>query len=155
MADQEDIMEFGYSSELSLFKSSLIDTGVQKIRWIPYKPVSQMERGLEFVVNNNSSAYLDLSRTTLSLQVQVLKEDGTVLPKIGTGLDVSSDGSKFVYLYMKLNLTINSKKCLMNFTFQVHSFYIICVHYLFTDIGPVNLFHSSLFQQVRYTLVYS
>ncbi len=112
MGEQEDIMEFGYSSELSLFKSSLIDSGVQKTRWIPYKPVSQMERGLEFVVNNNSSAYLDLSRTTLSLQVQVLKEDGTVLPGVGTGLDVSTDGSKFknVRIYLKAYVNEMSRK---------------------------------------------
>ena len=98
MNAQDDVMEFGYSDELSLFKPTLIDSGVQKMRWIPYKPVSQMERGLEFVVNNNSSAYLDLSKISLSLQVQVLKEDGTVLPDIGSGLDVSSEGSKLLTL---------------------------------------------------------
>ncbi len=106
MSDQDDIMEFGYSGELSLFKPTLIDSGVQKVRWIPYKPVSQMERGLEFVINNNSSAYLDLSKISLSLQVQVLKEDGTVLPAVGPGLDVSSDGSKLKYF------SINSHKTL-------------------------------------------
>ena len=94
MTESDDFMEFGYTSELSLFKPSMIDSGVQKTRWIPYKPVTQMERGLEFVVNNNSSAYIDLSRTTLNLQVQVLKEDGTVLPKMPPGLEIKSDGSK-------------------------------------------------------------
>ena len=94
MNTSSDIMEFGYTSELSLFKPSLIDTGVQKVRWIPYKPVTQMERGIEFVVNNNSSAYIDLARTTLNLQVQILKEDGTVLPEIGKGLDIPEGASK-------------------------------------------------------------
>ena len=93
----EEVMEFGYSSELSIFKPSIIDSGVQKIRWIPYKPVSQMERGIEFVVNNNSSAYIDLSRTTLNLQVQILKEDGTALPKIPEGLNIPKDASKFEF----------------------------------------------------------
>ena len=59
MNTSSDSMEFGYTSELSIFKPSLVDTGVQKVRWIPYKPVTQMERGIEFVINNNSSAYID------------------------------------------------------------------------------------------------
>ena len=95
MNTSSDIMEFGYTSELSIFKPSLLDTGVQKVRWIPYKPVTQMERGIEFVINNNSSAYIDLARTSLNLQVQVLKEDGTALPELGKGLDVADEASEY------------------------------------------------------------
>ena len=111
MNDQEDVVEFGYSSELSLFKPTLIDSGIQKMRWIPYKPVSQMERGLEFVVNNNSSAYLDLAKISLSLQVQVLKEDGTVLPDVGPGLDVTTDGSKLTtLLFITFQISVNTRE---------------------------------------------
>ncbi len=94
MNTSSDSMEFGYTSELSIFKPSLVDTGVQKVRWIPYKPVTQMERGIEFVINNNSSAYIDLARTSLNLQVQILKEDGTAIPPLGDGLDIPEDASK-------------------------------------------------------------
>lgn len=110
MTESDEYFDFGYSANLSLFQPPLIDSGVEKTRWIPYKSVSQMDRGLEFVVSNNSSAYIDLSRIRLQLQVQIRQEDGTALPIIPPGADKIPPEA---------------------------------------DVGPCNLFHSSLFQQVR------
>lgn len=91
----KDYLDLGYAQELSLFQPSLIDTGVQKTRWIQHKPVTQMERNLEFVITNNSSAYIDLARTTLQLQVQLLKQDGSVIPEVPSGIDIPDEVGKY------------------------------------------------------------
>lgn len=108
MSSSDEYLDFGYTANLSLFQPPLVDTGIEKTKWVPYKSVSQMDRGLEFVVANNSSAYIDLSRTRLHLQVKVCLEDGSSLPVIPPGVEIPPNA----------------------------------------DVGPVNLFHSSLFQQV-------
>ena len=72
----------GYGEELALFERPVIDGGVQKVRWIEYKPVNQITSGgaIEFLVSGNGNHYIDLRRTRLNIKVKVLQGDGTDLP---------------------------------------------------------------------------
>ena len=69
----------GYGEELALFEKPVIDGGVQKVRWIEYKPVNQITAGgaVEFIVSGNGNQYIDLRRTRLNVKVKVLLGDGS------------------------------------------------------------------------------
>lgn len=73
---------YGYSEELALFEKPVIDAGVEKVRWIEYKPVNQISHGsnIEFVVSGNGNQYIDLRRTRLYIKAKVTLEDGRPLP---------------------------------------------------------------------------
>ena len=93
---EESHVEFGYSQQLSLFQPSIVDTGVEKFRCIPIRPVSQMDNSLEFVVKNQSSAYIDFKRTTLQIKAQVLLSDGTAIPTVPDTGDRDPASSKLI-----------------------------------------------------------
>ena len=96
MENEESHIEFGYLSQLSLFQPSIIDTGVERFRCVPTRPVSQMDNSLEFVVKNSSSAYIDFARTTLQLKVQVLMSDGSPIPAVSDLGDMEPASSKLI-----------------------------------------------------------
>jgi hypothetical protein len=82
----------GYGEELALFERPVIDGGVEKVRWIEYRPVNQLtpDSAVEFVINGNGSQYIDLRRTLLHVKARVVQGDDTPLP---VPQDLLSDGS--------------------------------------------------------------
>lgn len=71
----------GHSSELAIFQSSVLDTGIEAIEWVDFRPVSQLtsDGAVEFNIAGNSISYLDLKRTRLHLKVRILTENGTAV----------------------------------------------------------------------------
>ena len=69
----------GHQSNLALFHPLPVDTGVESIQWIEYRPVSQLSYGsfIEFNVPPCSMEYLDLSKTRLHIKARILKTDGS------------------------------------------------------------------------------
>ena len=70
----------GHQSNLALFHPLPVDTGVESIQWIEYRPVSQLTHGsfVEFNVPPSSMEYLDLSKTRLHIKARIVKKsDGS------------------------------------------------------------------------------
>jgi hypothetical protein len=72
----------GYSEDLALFERPVIDGGVEKVRWIEYRPVNQISQdaAIEFVVNGNGNQYIDLQRTLLHVKARIVNSDDSALP---------------------------------------------------------------------------
>ncbi len=73
----------GHSEELALFQSSAIDTGIESVEWVDFRPVSQLTRdgAVEFNLTGNSAAYIDLRRTRLHVKVRITKGNGMPVVK--------------------------------------------------------------------------
>lgn len=73
---------YGYSEELAIFEKPVINAGVQKVRWIEYRPVNQITQdgSIDFVISGNGSNYVDLRRTYLHVKAKVVHSDDTPLP---------------------------------------------------------------------------
>ena len=61
-------------SELSIFDVPPTQTLVEKSSWLQYSPISALsnDSAIDFVISNNSTEYLDLSQTLLSLKVSLV-----------------------------------------------------------------------------------
>ena len=68
-------------SELDLFTLPLTQTGVETGSWDPHHPVTSLndDAPIQFEINGSGENYIDLSNTSLLLQVKITKEDGTDL----------------------------------------------------------------------------
>jgi hypothetical protein len=73
---------YGYSEELALFEKPVLNGGVQKVRWIEYRPVNQITQdgSIDFIISGNGSSYVDLRRTYLYVKAKVVRHDDTPLP---------------------------------------------------------------------------
>ena len=71
----------GHQSNLALFHPLPVDTGVESIQWIEYRPVSQLNNGsiVEFNVSPSSMEYIDLSKTRLHVKLRIIKSDGSAV----------------------------------------------------------------------------
>ncbi len=71
-------MQEGHSEELAIFQTPAIDTGVESVEWIDFRPVSQLSSSgpIEFVIPSHSTAYLDLAKTRLHVKLRIVKADG-------------------------------------------------------------------------------
>ena len=69
----------GYQSNLALFHPKPVDTGIEQIQYIDYRPISQLSSGsfVEFNISPTSMEYIDLRKTRLHLKVRILRNDGT------------------------------------------------------------------------------
>ena len=69
----------GHQSNLALFAPVKVDTGIEKVEWIDYRPTSQISRGsaIDFFIPGNGQNYIDLQKTKLYMKVRILKKDGT------------------------------------------------------------------------------
>lgn len=73
-------MQEGHSPELAIFQTPVVDTGVESIEWVGYRPVSQLTSAIgpiEFNIAGHSTSYIDLYRTRLHVKFRITKEDGT------------------------------------------------------------------------------
>lgn len=70
-----------YGKELALFSIPPTNSGVEKIHWVQYQPVSNAgdDGPLEFVIGGNGNQYIDLAQTRLQVKVKVVKGDGKSL----------------------------------------------------------------------------
>lgn len=70
-----------YGKELALFRVPPTNSGVEKVQWIEYRPISNAgdEGPLEFVITGSGNQYIDLQRTKLHVKIKVVKGDGTSL----------------------------------------------------------------------------
>ena len=71
----------GYQSNLALFHPKPVDTGIEQIQYIDYRPISQLTSGsfVEFNIAPGSMEYIDLRQTRLHLKVRILKSDGSMV----------------------------------------------------------------------------
>ncbi len=72
-------MQEGHSKELAIFQSPIVDTGVESVEWVGFRPVSQLSSNapLEFSIPGHSTSYIDLKRTRLQVKIKLVKTDGT------------------------------------------------------------------------------
>lgn len=64
--------------ELDLFTPESSDTSIQSKEWIEYRPINQITdtSAIEFNIPAQSSAYMDLKRSLLSVKLNIVQEDG-------------------------------------------------------------------------------
>jgi hypothetical protein len=78
----EEKSNYGYSEELALFEKPVLNGGVQKVRWIEYRPVNQITQDgtIDFNISGNGSNYVDLRKTYLHVKAKVVNHDNSPLP---------------------------------------------------------------------------
>jgi len=79
----------GYSQELALFDTPIIDNGVHSIESIEFQPTAPLSESaaVEFSYSGASSDYIDLSKTKLKLKLKITLADGSVItPTNNVGL---------------------------------------------------------------------
>lgn len=81
MSFRTEESESVYGAELALFDVPPTNSGVEKVKWIDHRPVSQAseEGPLEFTISGSGNQYLDLKRTRLHVKVKVVKGDKSSL----------------------------------------------------------------------------
>ena len=75
MAFKFDKSREGHQSNLALFTSKPVDTGVESIQYTEYRPVAPISHGssIEFNIPGSGMEYIDLSKTRLRVKVRILK----------------------------------------------------------------------------------
>ncbi len=73
--------EEGHQSNLALFAPVKVDTGIEKVEWVDYRPISQISRGsaIDFFIPGNGQNYIDLEKTRLYMKVRISKKDGSTI----------------------------------------------------------------------------
>ena len=68
----------GYESNLALFTPKPTATGIEKIQYVEYRPVTQVTQGspIEFNIPGSGMDYLDLKKTRLHVKARILRPDG-------------------------------------------------------------------------------
>ena len=76
--------------ELDLFSAPPTQVAIENGQWIEHNPISSLESSstIEFLVSGSGDDYMDLSRTLLHLEVNIIGHDGGTL--------TSTDGVAFV-----------------------------------------------------------
>ena len=72
-------MAQGHQESLALFRPRPIDTSIEKIEYVEYRPVSVINRNnvIEFNIDGNSSCYIDLRSTKLYVKARILHKNGS------------------------------------------------------------------------------
>lgn len=73
-------MQEGHSAELAIFQTPVIDTGIDGVEWVGFRPTNQLTGGggpVEFNIPGHSTSYIDLKRTRLHVKCHLVKADGT------------------------------------------------------------------------------
>lgn len=67
-----------HTEELALFTVPPTNSGVEKIQWVQYRPVSQLsdQGAIEFAISGNSVQYVDLRKTKLHVKFKVENTSG-------------------------------------------------------------------------------
>lgn len=69
----------GHQENVALFQPRHVDTAIENVEWIEYRPVSQISRGaaIEFNVPGNGMNYIDLKKSKILIKARILRGDGT------------------------------------------------------------------------------
>ncbi len=72
-------MTQGHQECLALFRPKPIDTSIEKVEYVEYRPVSAINRNnvIEFNVDGNGSNYINLRSTKLYVKARILHKNGT------------------------------------------------------------------------------
>jgi hypothetical protein len=107
-----------YTSDMDLFSVPPHDVGVSKILWEDYTPIGDYGKNscFEFNIPNNGTAYVDMKKTRLYVELEIKKQTGTEdAPDIGpvvnsdqVGLVNLSLQSLFSQVDVKLQQTLVS-----------------------------------------------
>ena len=123
-----------HTEDVALFQRTPVNTAVEEINWVEYKPCYMDKDGLsavEFSITGNATEYIDLARTELHVRVRLVKDDGTafgsdesvlpinmILHTMWSGVDVelnktlvSTSGTNYMY---KAGI-----ECLLNYSKEV------------------------------------
>lgn len=78
MGELLDISKPSFSDNLQVFYCPPTETAVQSVEWVDVRPIGQVlaRSAIEFNLSGNSTAYLDLKNTRLSIKARILKENG-------------------------------------------------------------------------------
>ena len=69
------------NDKLALFKTIPHDLGIESVKWIDYRPVSQLTHGAAVTFSiPPSPMYIDLRQSRLQVKCRILKGDGSTLP---------------------------------------------------------------------------
>jgi hypothetical protein len=74
----------GVPKELDIFEPAVVQTAIEKIFYVDYRPTNQIssqDAPIFFSIGSESRHYIDLSKTLLYAKVRLLKEDGSDLEK--------------------------------------------------------------------------
>ncbi len=71
-------MQEGHSEELAIFQTPVIDTGVERVEWVGFRPISQLTPNapIDFRIPGHSTSYVDLARSRLHIKCHLVKGDG-------------------------------------------------------------------------------
>ena len=83
------------NQKLALFKTTPEELGIESIKWIEYRPTSQLTHGAAITFSiPPSPVYMDLKRSRLHVKCRILVGDGTHLPAIPPGISNIPDEAK-------------------------------------------------------------
>ena len=73
-----------HGNDLALFQQPDVEAGTRKIEWITFRPINQLTDGsaIEFNVPGTWTTYIDLKNTLLSVQLKIVKANGTDIEAI-------------------------------------------------------------------------
>lgn len=71
----------GYSTQLALFQTPKIESGILKEEFIEYRPTGHINTGsiVEFFIPGTAAQYYDLRKSRLNVKVKILKANGTAV----------------------------------------------------------------------------
>ena len=72
-------MALVHNDNLDLFSETPVDSSIQSLEYIQFRPVNPITRQtvIEFNIPGNGLPYVDLSKTKLYIKVAIQKKDGT------------------------------------------------------------------------------
>jgi len=98
-----------HTEELALFQKPIVDTGVERIDYIDYKPISQLGDGggglVEFIIKpQTSNAYIDLGRSKLEIKFKILHNAPD-----GKAVDFGPVNNFLYSLFSQVELSLNQQ----------------------------------------------
>ena len=68
----------GHGSNLALFTEKPVDAGIEQIKYVEYRPTSQVAQGslIEFQISGSGMDYIDLQKMRLYVKARILRPDG-------------------------------------------------------------------------------
>ena len=99
-------MAIVHSDNLDIFNKIPVDTSVENIEYIQFRPVNPITRQtvIEFNIPGNGLPYIDLSKTTLYVKVAILKKDGS---RVNENDDVAFVNLPLASLFSQCAISLN------------------------------------------------
>ena len=101
-------MAQGHQESLALFHPKPIDTSIEKIEYVEYRPISAINRNnvIEFNIAGNGSNYIDLRSTKLYVKARILHKDGS---PISNEDEVAFVNLTLCSLFRQCNISLQQK----------------------------------------------